>query len=182
VDALELCSNRPLICPSCQSAAVDFEPKSPARSAHPVPHEGRIAIVTDVGAGCGGRERRQETNDVARGRRSRVVLTPRRWCQVPRKQASCKFLGGDGGNKARSPGRARRKPLKPLRREGRVFRWTCGDYSCAFYLCTRGCGCNGHPAFPAPSDFRGEGFAQLGRVALRECGRVFACPGCCASP
>src|ERR1700735_2312908 len=26
-----------------------------------------------------------------------------------------KFLGGEGGNKARSPGRARRKPLKPLR-------------------------------------------------------------------
>ena len=73
-------------------------------------------IVTDVGAGCGGRELRQETNDVACGRRSRVVLTPRRWCQV---------CGGDsasdGGNKARSPGRARNKPLKPLRREGRVI-------------------------------------------------------------
>jgi hypothetical protein len=27
----------------------------------------------------------------------------------------------DGGKKARSPGRARRKLLKPLRREGRVF-------------------------------------------------------------
>jgi hypothetical protein len=27
----------------------------------------------------------------------------------------------DGGKKARSPGRARNKPLKPLRREGRVF-------------------------------------------------------------
>src|ERR1700735_4339912 len=26
-----------------------------------------------------------------------------------------KLLGGEGGNKARSPGRARRKPLKPLR-------------------------------------------------------------------
>ena len=30
----------------------------------------------------------QKTNDVARGRRSRVVLTPRRWCQVLEKQAS----------------------------------------------------------------------------------------------
>jgi hypothetical protein len=28
-------------------------------------------------------------------------------------------FAGDGGKKARSPGRARRKPLKPLRREGR---------------------------------------------------------------
>ena len=30
--------------------------------AHPVPHEGRLAIVTDVGAGCGGRGRRFMTN------------------------------------------------------------------------------------------------------------------------
>jgi hypothetical protein len=50
-------------------------------------------------------------------RRSRVVLTPRRW-----RQASQKFLRGDGDNKARSPGRARRKPLKPSCRDGRVFR------------------------------------------------------------
>ena len=34
----------------------------------------------------------------------------------------------DGGKRARSPGRARHKPLKPLRRECRVFRGTCGDY------------------------------------------------------
>jgi len=39
-----------------------------------------------------------------------VVLTPRRWRQVGRKCPA-----GDGDNKARSPGRARRKPLKPLR-------------------------------------------------------------------
>src|SRR4029077_13783715 len=30
-------------------------------------------------------------------------------------------LAGDGGKRARSPGRARRKPLKPLRRECRLF-------------------------------------------------------------
>ncbi len=30
--------------------------------------------------------------------------------------------------------------------------------SCAFYFCTRGCGCIGHPAFPAPSlCFEGQG-------------------------
>ena len=44
------------------------------------------------------------------GRQSRVVLTPRRWCQVGGSDSA-----GDGGKKARSPGRARRKPLKPLR-------------------------------------------------------------------
>src|SRR5882757_1724947 len=43
----------------------------------------------------------------------------------------------------------------------------------AFYFCTQGCGCNGHPAFPTPSVFRGIGHAKLGRIAPRECGRVF---------
>src|SRR3954452_25590591 len=50
------------------------------------------------------------TNGAERGRRSRVVLTPRRWRQVLRSDAQ-----GDGDNKARSPGRSRRKPLKPPR-------------------------------------------------------------------
>jgi hypothetical protein len=50
------------------------------------------------------------------GRRSRVVLTPRRWCQACEGNSA-----GDGDNKARSPGRARRKPLKPLRGECRAF-------------------------------------------------------------
>src|SRR5882724_10466435 len=87
-----------------------------------IPKEGRLAIVTNVGDGMRWTERRRAhlCADERRfcGRRSRVVLTPRRWRQV--------FAGSisgesDGGNKARSPGRARRKPLKPLRREGRVF-------------------------------------------------------------
>ena len=41
---------------------------------------------------------------------------------------------GDGGKQARSPGRARRKPLKPLRREGRVSRRTLGDYARVLHL------------------------------------------------
>jgi hypothetical protein len=93
---------------------IDLETSLEPASSHP--SEGRIAIVTDAGwdamdaggafdesAGC--------------GRRSRVVLTPRRWCQVSRK-----YPLGDGGKKARSPGRARSKPLKPLRRKCRVSR------------------------------------------------------------
>src|SRR4029077_12477740 len=52
---------------------------------------------------------------------------------------------------------------------------------------TRGCGCIGHPAFPAPSYFLRDVFlAQLGRVAPREGGSVFCgflkneqlCPSC----
>jgi hypothetical protein len=37
--------------------------------------EGRIAIVTDVGAGCGGRKDAIDEQRLS-GRRSRVVLTP----------------------------------------------------------------------------------------------------------
>src|SRR5712664_4224833 len=53
-------------------------------------------------------------------RRSRVVLTPRRWRQVCGSRVGPTGLrqnisAGDGGKTARSPGRARRKPLKPLR-------------------------------------------------------------------
>src|SRR6202011_4381041 len=60
------------------------------------------------------------TRDAARGRRSRVVLTPRRRRQVcggmsARPGADKPQSANDGDNKARSPGRARSKPLKPLR-------------------------------------------------------------------
>jgi len=47
----------------------------------PSSQEGRIAIVTDVEAGCGGRECADDEQRRC-GRRSRVVLTPRRWRQV----------------------------------------------------------------------------------------------------
>jgi hypothetical protein len=57
------------------------------------------------------------TGDAAGGRRSRVVLMPRRWHQV----CGTQFPRNDGGKQARSPGRARRNPLKPLRGECRVF-------------------------------------------------------------
>jgi hypothetical protein len=54
-------------------------------------------------------------------RRGRVVLTPRRWRQVrgcwvgPTGLQAQRQSVDDGGKRARSPGRARRKPLKPLR-------------------------------------------------------------------
>jgi hypothetical protein len=52
------------------------------------------------------------------GRPSRVVLAPRRWRQVG---DDASHHADDGGKRARSPGRARSKPLKPLRREGRTI-------------------------------------------------------------
>src|SRR6266852_5865870 len=69
-------------------------------SRHPTPQEGRIMIVTNVGAGCGGRgsvlramgsqggffesvSGQQHADErCCCGRQNRVVLTPRRWRQV----------------------------------------------------------------------------------------------------
>jgi hypothetical protein len=80
-----------------------------------------------------------------------VVLTPRRWRQVGGRKSA-----DDGGKQARSPRRARRKPLKPLRGECRAFSGvTVVTNARAYYHYTRGCGRIGRPAFPAPSDRRG---------------------------
>jgi hypothetical protein len=46
----------------------------------------------------------------------------------------------------------------------------------ACFCYTRGCGCNGHPAFPTPSSLWGEDFFQRpGRVAPRGRERVSGC-------
>jgi hypothetical protein len=62
--------------------------------------EGRWPSSRTLGAGCGGREVSLDERHFC-GRRSRVVLTPRRWCQVPKKLT---LPGGDGGKKARLTG------------------------------------------------------------------------------
>jgi hypothetical protein len=65
-------------------------------------HERRAGDAVDAVA--------PRTNGAFRGRRSRVVLTPRRRRQVGERDFTC-----DGDKKARSPGRARNKLLKPSR-------------------------------------------------------------------
>src|SRR5882724_736739 len=55
------------------------------------------------------------TSDAASGRRSRVVLTPRRWCQAGGSNSA-----GDGGKRARSP-ESTKETVKPLRGECRVI-------------------------------------------------------------
>ncbi len=75
----------------------------------------------------------------------------------------------DGGKRNSSPGRARRKPLKPLRREGRMIPPTPVVSTPVLFCCTGGRGCGGHPAFPAPSVFRRDEFdVNLGRIAPRD--------------
>jgi hypothetical protein len=100
-----------------------------------------------------------------------VVLAPRRWCQVGGRKSA-----DDGGKKARSPGRARSKPLKPLRGECRMLSGASAVNTRAhtyYPQRARGCGCTGHPAFPAPSVFEGPiSSTTRARSAPRECEAV----------
>jgi hypothetical protein len=86
-------------------------------AAVPLIHEGRFAIVTDVERDAMDADGADDEG-AGGGRRSRVVLTPRRWRQVG---DDASHYTDDGDKKARSPERARRKPLKPLRGECRVI-------------------------------------------------------------
>jgi hypothetical protein len=108
----------------------------------------------------------------SRGRPRRVVPAPvagvkpaeMRAIQPDRRHRQ---FAGDGGKTNSSPGRARYTPLKPLRREGRVFRRACG-LPCA--RCAHDCGCLRAPGFPcALLDFGGQRRMQIpGRAALRD--------------
>jgi hypothetical protein len=107
-----------------------------------------------------------------RGRRSRVVLTPRRWRQVGRDAS--RILASDGGNKARLTRKSTKETVKTNRvRECRVKRRNRGDLSsCGFIFSTRGCGCGWSTRHsPRPQGRRMN--HDLGARALRE---SLACP------
>ena len=103
------------------------------------PPEGRLAIVTNAG---------RDAMDVAARETSAACWRTVKSCRSDapmlasslRRRAPAqpgqtrRQSAGDGGKQARSPGRARRKPLKPLRREGRVSRRTLGDYARVLHL------------------------------------------------
>jgi len=80
------------------------------------------------------------------------------WCQVG---GGVSALPGpanlqsadDGGKTNSSPGRARNKPLKPLRRECRCDAGEPVVTTVCLLPLHTGRGCIGHPAFPAPSVF-----------------------------
>jgi hypothetical protein len=54
--------------PFSKNIPLRYLPKSKLYHSHPASLEGRIAIVTDVEAGCGGREWRAQTNGACCGR------------------------------------------------------------------------------------------------------------------
>jgi hypothetical protein len=86
-----------------------------------------------------------------RGRRSRVVLMPRRWRQVLRKLT---LLRGDGDKKPDRRG-ARSKPLKPIA-QGRpgISGEPVVTNLRVFYFYTQGCGCAEAPGFPCALSLR----------------------------
>jgi hypothetical protein len=93
----------------------------------PPPLEGRIAIVTDVGSGM----------RWTRGGSARICAPTKAFsrtakaCRPGALVAGAKLAEDDPQatvtQKPVSPGRARHSPLKPLRRECRIVRRTCGD-------------------------------------------------------
>jgi hypothetical protein len=100
-----------------------------------------------------------------RGRRSRVVLTPRRWRSSGRK----KIFRLRWWQESPVTRESTKETVKTIA-QGRPDR--SGEpvvtYSYAFHFRIRGCGCIGHPAFPAPSVLsRGKVDAQLGRYLRR---------------
>ena len=166
--------------PSRKKISLNPSGKSKLKCPPSCPARGALAIVTNVGAGCGGRSsvgremclqggfrerataRRRPALKRLRqnffrqhmsrskgfgwgscGRQSRVVLAPVAGVKLmeirePDRASMNRQSVSDGGKTNSSPGRARYKPLKPLRRESRVFRRTCG-HPCAF--CAHDCGC-----------------------------------------
>ena len=153
--------------PFCKNILIYRIPKSNLYRFPSRPTRGALRDRHERGAGCGGRGRRVDERRLKRTAKSCGPDTPTLVSSfaevIPR---------GDGGKKARSPGRARRKPLKPLRGECRVISGVTvvTMLVCFVSFCMRGCGRIGRPAFPAPSDFRGQGtFRQSsGDIARRD--------------
>jgi hypothetical protein len=106
-----------------------FDPNHLHIPRHPVPHRGAFRDRHGRRHGMRWTWGAHLTRAYPCGRRSRVVLTPRRWRQVGGGNST-----GDGGKKARSPGRARNKLLKPLRGECRATRRDRGDLLACFLL------------------------------------------------
>ena len=149
-------------------------------SSHPVSEEGALAIVTERWDGMRWTRRHRARDGIAgrdklrerfRGRADGRCRGVRRSRVVPMPQWSASSL-----SEARKPNRAgvpvsarRRRQESPILREERDIgrkaiaqgmsdRLRCPVCSCAIFfstLCTRDRGCSVHPAFPAPSFFRG---------------------------
>ncbi len=165
-------NNGPQFCPTGKSAEMLSSParknkllrRNPKSPLQPAPsrtrQEGRIAIVTDVGRGM--RWTRTCRTDERRGARTVKSCGSDIPTLISSRPRCFRIVACDGGKKARSPGRARRKPLKPLRRECRVnpAATAVTTLVCFFIFAREAAGAAKRPAFPAPSHFGRSGFAS----------------------
>src|SRR6266436_5453644 len=181
-----------LICPTCHCAAaaiVDLTPKSVATSDSSHPSRGayrdrhgrwdgmrwtrqRRARGRDRRAGRKIRERSSSARDERRccGRRSRVVLTP-----VAGVKSRGGFVGptgrvkpsnsrGDGDKKELVAGEITKETVKTIAQGRPDDPPTPVVTTVCFLPLHTGHGCGGHPAFPAPSLFRGSRFNASARA------------------
>jgi len=142
-----------------------------------------LAIVTNVGAGCGGRgsvgrvvvfagralvrERTQRADDWRWSvRQSRVVLAPVagvKLAEAVRIQpgSTGRQSGSDGGKRNSSPGRARYKPSNHCAGNAGLLRlYLYARVRISRHLAHETAGASRRPAFPAPSIFGGTRFKQ----------------------
>ena len=170
-----------LICPSGKSTAARKNLSSPRAkniSLFPKPKsvvmfapsrldQRDVRVVTDVG--CGMRWTLWRRVDERRLKRTAKSCGP----GVPTLVLSCakQVSRGDGGKRARSPGRARisRKTIA----QGRPDDPPVPVVLPRAFLLHADHGCGGHPVFPAPSVLRGRSIQpRLGCNAPRDCGLV----------
>jgi hypothetical protein len=128
------------------------------------------------------------------GRQNRVVLAPVAGvkpaeARLAQPGAARRRFAGDGDKMNSSPGRARHKPLKPLRRERRLIRSTCGDYRVHFFA--HGPRVQRAPGVPCALRFLGGDMTGIPRgetargnagVCLEQCGGVFGATSLPRSP
>ena len=119
------------------------------------------------GAGCDGR--------VWRIRRMRRMRTEKLWRPDASTLASSRQgnPAGDGGKKARSPGRPQRKPLKPSRRECRIVSANLWWLTRVLFTLRTRLRASQTPGIPcALFSFEGRHFAKPGCITPRECSRL----------
>jgi hypothetical protein len=102
-----------LICPTVQPSyqkffAFPFGRNTSTRSTHPTPQRG-VSRSSRTRGGMRWTWAARRRTRPPRGRRSRMVLTPRRWRQV-----GGSVSAGDGGNKARLTGESTKETVKTI--------------------------------------------------------------------
>src|SRR5258705_6090441 len=146
--------------PEIKNIFVFASPKSDAYPSLSRPTEGRFANVTNAG--------RDAVDAAASGERMRagrmMLMRTAKSCGSDAPMLASSLREEVQMTVSNKPGhRGEREVSRKTIVRGMpgLLRCTCGDYTRVLTThCTRGCGCIGHPAFPAPSVFRAKRFCK----------------------